>query len=524
MDKTTLFILILWSIQALRQTLIWAYWLQAKEYRLDRFRVLLDSKEGLKNLEIKTIIFKFAALFAALFYGLNLPAILLFIWLNIKFANEIVTRTVRKPVLTLRIAEILGTSFAGIALTLWLNNQSGIITSRLALGEVLLLALPFVGIAWTTPLVERSKKEVIQKATARLNRIKPVVVGITGSYGKSTTKELIAHILSHKYKVEKTEKNLNTDWGVARKATSLALDTEVFVVEMGAYKKGETKSIAEVVKPRIGIITGIEPQHLSLFGSMENIKSAKYELIKSLPQDGIAIFNVTNPACRELAERAKSEGRKVYTYAVDSKEEADLTAKIRKEKTESVTFKLKIDKKEMEITAPIKGKHFVENILAGILVARELKIDWKQIREAVKNIDKVGKTLSVYKKGAATVIDDSYNATPAAFSSALDYLSLYKEKTKILITSGIIELGERSDEIHREVGRHAGKIADEIVLTNSDFEKSFKEGLGENTNKLRIVKGEELVEMLKYYLLQDCAILVEGRLPARVANLLKEEK
>lgn len=523
MDKTTLFILILWSIQALRQTLIWAYWLQVKEYRLDRSKILLESKEGLKNLEIEAIIFKFTALFIALFIGFDLPIILLFVWLNIKFTNELVTRTVRKPAFTLRMGEILVTSLVGMAFILMLSSQSGILASTLVLGESLLLILPFVGIAWTTPLIRRSKNKVIENAKSRLGRIKPNVVGITGSYGKSTTKEFTSHILSFKYRTEKTEKNLNTDWGVARKAASLRPDTQVFVVEMGAYKKGEIKLIAEIVKPRIGIITGIEPQHLSLFGSMENIKSAKYELIESLPQDGIAIFNVTNPACRELAERARSEGRKIYTYAVDSKEEADLRARIRKEKTESVTFRLKIGKKEMEITAPIKGKHFVENILAGILVARELKIDWEQIREAVKNIDKVGKTLSVYKKEAATIIDDSYNATPAAFSSALDYLSLYR-KTKILVTSGIIELGERSDEIHREVGRHAGKIADEIVLTNSDFEKSFQEGLGENTNKLRVIMGEKLVDMLRYYLSKDCVILVEGRMPARVANLLKEEK
>jgi len=524
MDNKTLIILILWSMQAVKQTLIWAYWLQVKEYRLDRFKVLLEGKEGLANLEIKAIIFKFALLFVAIFSGIDWPAILLFIWLNIKFFKELATKTLRKPILTLRMTEILGTSALGLLFTLWLGTKSGILASRLVLGELLLIILPFIALTWTTPLVRRSKKTIIKLAQSRLTRVKPIVIGITGSYGKSTTKKFTNLVLSSKYKTEKTEKNLNTDWGIARKAADLSPETEVFVVEMGAYKKGEIKSIADVVKPQIGIITGIEPQHLSLFGSLENIKKAKYELIESLPENGVAIFNVANPGGQELAQLAKDQGIKTRTYALNSEIEADLKARIKKVTTESVTFRLRSQGKEMEVTAPIKGKHFVENLLGAILAAKELKVDWEKIREAIKDIDP-GLTLSVYKtKGGATIIDDSYNSTPIAFSSALDYLSLFEGKTKVLITSGIIELGEKSFEIHKVAASQAANVADEIILTNTDFEKSFTDGLGDKAKNLKIIKGEELAEKIKYYLWQDCVVLIEGRMPAKVMQELEKQR
>ena len=143
-----------------------------------------------------------------------------------------------------------------------------------------------------------------------------IVIGVTGSFGKTTTKDFIAHLLSQKYKTEKTLANQNTDWGIARKAADLAKDTEIFVVEMGAYKKGEIKKVTEFVKPNLAVVTGIEPQHLALFGSLQNIKEAKYELIQALPKNGEAVFNGNNIGCIEMFEWAKKDAKKASLYEV----------------------------------------------------------------------------------------------------------------------------------------------------------------------------------------------------------------
>ena len=520
MDKSNLILLTLWAIQAVRQTLIWVYFLQLKEYRLDRFQVLIEGNQGRNNLEVKSIIYKFAVIFLALFLGIYWPAYLLFIWLSVKFLVEIKNKTRRLPVFTLRAVEILGTSIAGIAIVVFLSLHSGIVASNLSFGEMLLLALPFIGVAWTTPLVNKSKNEITRKAKDRIKIVKPIVIGITGSFGKSTTKEFIAHILSAKYKVEKTEKNQNTDWGVAKKATELEKDTQIFVAELGAYKIGEIKTSANIINPQIGILTGIEPQHLALFGSVENIKTAKYELVESLPKNGIAVFNVTNPECEGLAKRAASEGRKVLTYRV-GQGLADITATLKSISQDSIVLKVKSNKKETEIIAPIRGAHFAENLLGAILVARHMGMDWEQIKKAVKTINSLGKTMNVYKtKSGATIIDDSYNSTPIGFKSALDYLASFGGRRKILVTSGIIELGSQTDKIHNEIAAKADGIADEVILTNNDFEKDFSS----LKNKLQVKKGQDLLDRVKYHLWQDCVILVEGRMPISITKELEKQK
>ncbi|MEK7521805.1 MAG: UDP-N-acetylmuramoyl-tripeptide--D-alanyl-D-alanine ligase [Patescibacteria group bacterium] len=515
-------VFLFWALPAIRQILLWVYWLQVKEYRFDRFLILLETKEGRERLEIKFILLKFFVIFIILFFGNYWPAYLLLGWFNLRFLSEVIKKTIRIPKLTLRALELVGTSLLGVIIVFLLTIQSGIIISNLSLGEMLIVVLPFVGILWTAPLVNKTKQKLIKKAQERLKIVKPIVIGVTGSFGKSTTKEFVAHLLSFKYKVEKTEKNLNTDWGVANAAANLSKNTQVFVCELGAYKKGEIKSSCEIVHPKIGVITGIEPQHLSLFGSMENLKKAKYELVESLPLGGLAIFNATNEGAHELSERAKSKGRSVITYGVDVPT-ADLYAKIKKITTESVTADIKYEDKQFTITAPIRGEHFLQNLLAAIVVARELKVDWEKIKDAIKSIHMTGKTMHIYKVNTATVIDDSYNSTPNGFGSAIKYLSRFKNKRRVIITSGIIELGEKTQEILTKLAKESATVADEIVLINPDFEDYFKEAVAD-TRILKVAKGNALLDRLKYNLFRDCVILIEGRMPSIVTRELEKYK
>src|SRR3989344_5969571 len=300
-------LLVLWVLQAFRQILVWTYWLQVKEYRFDRFEALLTCRDGWRNLELRTTALKFITLFVALFIGSYFWVILLFVYLNIRFSLDIAARAVRKPKFTLRAIEIVLTCLLGIALSVGASFYTGIVATNLIVGEILILLCPVLGILWTSPLVERSRRKTIICARSMLAKVHPVVVAVTGSYGKSTTKEFAAHILGTSFVVAKTVGSQNTDFGVARAAANLKNGTEIFVAEVGAYKRGEIKRVASFLKPKVAIVTGIEPQHLSLFGSLENILKAKYELVEHLAEDGFAIFNFGNEYCREMAGWAKKE-------------------------------------------------------------------------------------------------------------------------------------------------------------------------------------------------------------------------
>lgn len=522
-------ILLIWVLQALRQVLIWTYWLQVKEYRFDRFEVLLTSRDGWRNLELGITALKFITLFIALFFGSYFWAILLLIYLNVRFAIDVATRMARKPKFTLRALEIILTCLLGIVLSVGAGFYTGIIATNLIVGEILILLCPVLGILWTTPLVERSRIRAILRARSVLSKVHPVVVAITGSYGKSTTKEFLAHILETSFNIVKTAGSQNTDFGVARAAANLQKGEEVFVAEVGAYKRGEIKRVASFLKPKVAIVTGIEPQHLSLFGSLENILKAKYELVEYLAEDGFAIFNFGNEYCREMAEWAEKEGKKVYSYKVikgKDEEKYDLTARIKRASSTSVTFEVKMGSSVVEISAPIHGVHFVENLAGAILAAKILGVSWDKIKLACSSISSLDKTMTVVKiTGGATIIDDSYNSTPNGFSAALAYLALFKEKKKIVVTSGVPELGSITRAVHTTLGEQMSEITDRVLLTNREYEKSLKRGLGTKRSQLIVSTNvDELTRRVKYYLGQKAVVLFEGRMPSKIAQLIAEIK
>src|SRR3989338_6955143 len=296
-------LVIFWLPQAIRQLLIWIYWIQIKEYRFDRFRLFFSSISGRNNTEVNIIVFKIATLILALILRESQNAlILLFTLFDLSVLIDIKKETLRKPVFTQRAKRIFITALL-IAL---LPPMFGFITGELGtlhfiFAEILLVISPFAGVLWTQPILQK-----IKIAKEKISKVSQIEKGKTGSYGKSSTKEFVAQILSKKYEVLKTTGNENTEFGIARKIRDfLEKSTEFFVAEMGAYKQGEIKKLTAIVKPSVAIITGIEEQHLSLFGNLENIKKTKFELIEALPPDGIAIFNLSNAYCLELAERAR---------------------------------------------------------------------------------------------------------------------------------------------------------------------------------------------------------------------------
>src|SRR3989344_3685288 len=534
-ETITLVIILFWLPQAIYQVLNWTYWWQVKEYRFDRFFVFLKTKDGKEKLDLIPIFLKLSILIIAIFKPLFIwLGLFLLILVDLKLFRETAQKRIRKPIVTERVKKILATCLLGIILTLLVYWYFNNIAFSLFIGEVLLLLSPLAGMLWTIPIVNKIKIEEIEKAQKVLKKIKPTVIGITGSYGKTTTKEFVAHFLSQKYETARTEGSENTEFGIARKTyKNVAKGTKFFVVEMGAYRVGEIKRLADIVHPQLGIITGIEEQHLSLFGSLENIKKAKFELIESLPRSGAAIFNYSNEYSQELVKwvRQLRTNLKVLTYYVRDKIEqgksnADIESEVLSVDAEKVRFKVDYKGESKILSATLPGLHFLENLTCAILVARYFGVPWSNIKKACLNIAMPENTMDVYKtKAGSTIIDDTHNATPLAFESALKYLSYFRGKRKFVITGGIIELGNKTDSAHYEIGKIMAQTIDKVILTNDDYYSSVKSGLGNESGKLISGSENELQsEIGKIINLNDAVVLLEGRLPSRIMELIQSSK
>ncbi len=519
-SKFSLIVILAWLPQAVHQLLVWTYWLQVKEYRLDRFSVFLASSEGRLRFNFTLLLVKFFMLTLAIFEPSFLAFTLtIFLMADFIFFWSLIRRRVRKPVFTQRGRRVFGTGLvmALVVLIIWFA-VGGKIAQFLLVAELLVLLGPTLGIIWTIPIVNRVKKEEVERARDVLEKVKPIVIGITGSYGKTSTKDFISHLLSQKYKVVKTAGNENTVFSLARRiSSSVKKDTKFFVAEMGAYKRGEIKELVEMVEPQVGVITGIEPQHLSLFGSLEEIIRTKYELIEGLPPGSVAVFNLSDKYVKKMFLRAKKRSKlKIFGYGA----KPGLVAERSSVSEKGISFQLREGKILRGFSASLYGLHFVENLLAAIVVARYFKVSWEQIGKALKTIRPPKGTMQLKQgRNGARVIDDSYNSTPKGFEAALKFLNSFQGRKKIVITPGIIELGGLSDMVHQELGKRMAHV-DGVYLTSKEFMKNIKLGMKKKLERVKFIGGPKDLKELEDKLSKDSVILLEGRVPVFVKKYL----
>jgi len=286
---------------------------------------------------------------------------------------------------------------------------------------------------------------------------------------------------------------------------------------MGAYKKGEIKAICEMVHPKMGIITGINEQHIELFGSVEKTKIAKYELIDSLPEGSTAIFNGNNHHCLEMATWAKRGRLNILVYA--TKEINDI-----KSFKDHLEFTYTKSCKKYRMSAFLLGTQNIENILAAIYAARNLKMNMVDVKHGVGKITSPDKTMKLYKKPSGmALIDDSFNANPDGAVAALRYMRLYSGK-KILVLSPLIELGEVTADVHKKIGKAAAEICDFVFLTNSNFEKSFYDGFiqaGGDGQKIKVASKSSISKTLKKLAGKSGVMMFEGKETGGILNELR---
>lgn len=480
----------LWAIRnVISQVALW----QLKEYRFDR--VLIHFRETSQGrslffspLSISKWLLIFSYVFVVFHEEFLLPYYILifctYLILSFFVLRENFLNLSRQPVYTVKALSIIVLSlfllfalyaFPVVDRFLWLlliDKFSYILVGMIIFG------LSFPTEIWRDIQVNRAKKK-IRKCK------KLLVIGVTGSYGKSSTKEYIGQILEKKFSLLRTKGTNNTPIGIASTILNdLTTRHDVFVVEMGAYKRGEIAGMCDIVHPKIGILTAVNDQHLSLFKNLETTKLAKYELIESLPKNGLALFNGNNAHTEALFEKTKKK-KALYTAYYDDQigdktsvaRSVIYASNIRVRRT-SILFDVHMaDSLLPGLEAPLIGAHNIENILPAIYIAHTLGMSEKEIKKAVSELKPISKTMIYHAlQNGVTLIDDTFNANPDAVIAALDYADIYKGK-KILVLQPMIELGRSAKSEHYRVAKAISRICDTLYVTNKNFFSSFRESI-----------------------------------------------
>ncbi len=285
------------------------------------------------------------------------------------------------------------------------------------------------------------------------------VIGITGSVGKTSTKELVYSVLKQRFVTLRTEGNLNNEIGVPLTLLNQLDDKcERAVLEMGMYALGEIRTLCEISRPQIGIVTNVLPVHLQRLGTIENIAKAKSELPESLPENGYAILNGDDARVHEMQAKTRA---KVLTYGLDPSNDfwAD---DIEGHGLEGIEFVLHYAGKQLHIRAPLLGQHSVHNILAATAAGLVEGLEWEEILNGLQDVSAQLRLIAVPGKGGITILDDTYNASPTSVLAALNLLNDLTGR-KIVVLGDMLELGDYEQEGHHLVGIRAAEIADLVV-------------------------------------------------------------
>jgi UDP-N-acetylmuramoyl-tripeptide--D-alanyl-D-alanine ligase len=292
----------------------------------------------------------------------------------------------------------------------------------------------------------------------------------------------------------------------------------MFLVEMGAYRPGDIKVISDLVNPQVGIITAIGPQHLERFKTLESIEKAKYELIDSLPNSGVAIFNNDDVRCRKLADNTSR--LKVLRYGLDnSHNNLELWAKGITQSSRGTSFAL-VDRegREKPVSTVLLGMHNVSNIIGATCIALEMGLNLEDIFRGIAKIKPTPHRLqTIIGNGGVLVIDDSYNSNPVGSREALNVLSRFDSGRRVLVTPGMVELGNAEDMYNQEFGAQAAKVCDYVILVGAGQTKAIYEGLineGFSADKIRLVNSlDEANLQLRNFLRPGDTVLFENDLP-----------
>ncbi len=393
----------------------------------------------------------------------------------------------------------------------------------------------FLMVMATAPLsyISRKRKIMAAKRIIREKGSGMKIVAITGSYGKTTTKELIYEIIKDKYKVAKTPLNNNTAVGLAQAVkTYIKGDTEVFVVEMGAYRKGEIKQSTKIVSPDIAVVTALSQQHVSLFGSVEKLYQAKFELIDGLKDDGVAIFNGDDEKCQMMSRetskekvfffKKNSEGLKFDKFKMNtdqlSSEDNNLYISNVIDLGDVLDVQIRYKGEIYRFKVGLKEERFTINLAAAILVALQLGMTMDDIITKISSWNYSVEYLKVHKGiNESLIIDDGKTSNKEGFLLALDYLNNKFEGNKWVMTQGIIELGNERYYTYKELAENIVEVSNGLISNDDNLITAVRNAKSNFVvTKVNNING--FADAYKFNVKKGDKVLIEGIFPQTVLN------
>lgn len=375
------------------------------------------------------------------------------------------------------INSVLLMCWMGLSYVISIGPLSFVVLLMMGVAFIPLIMLLATRIAYPMEMnIQKGYYRDAQKKIAAMSNLR--VIGITGSYGKTSTKYFLKTILSEKYNTLMTPESYNTPMGITRVIREqLTVDHEVFVCEMGARNVGDIKELVELARPTIGIISSIGAQHLETFKSVENIKNTKNELIEGLPLGGTAVFNGDNEYCMELAGRTALETL-VYSTERDA-QDVVVYAKDIVTTDKGLRFTIHTrDGLSFPCQTELLGKHNVSNIMAAICVALKLGLTPDQIQSGILKIKPVPHRLQLIPTAnGVIVIDDAFNSNPAGAKEALETIRELGTGKRIVITPGMVELGDVEADENKAFGRTMADCCDYAILVGLKRSQPIAEGL-----------------------------------------------
>ena len=480
-------VLVIWFGYLLRRLVQHLHMMQQNSYRSERYMRWLKPRMKEYFLKRDLLAAVILLLVALISDGFVLPvvAIVIFAGLNLCWHRPPEKKALvwTKRARRLYACDLIITAVLGIAVTvLVISGQHW----ASCLWGLLALFCPYI--QWLAAIIMKPVETKINNGfindAKRIIREMPALttVGITGSYGKTSSKFILGRILSEGKHTLVTPDSYNTPMGITITVrNSLKPIHQVFVAEMGARQVGDIKELCDLVQPKIGILTAIGPQHLETFGNIETVAKTKFELIDSLPADGLAVLNQDDEQIRKNMDKVKV---RTLTYAIDNIGEGESRVDYWAEdigfSAQGMTFTLKSKKGDsVPMQTQLLGKHNIYNILAAAAVAVDLGMDYNAIARAVAAVPPVPHRLVLKRAGNFTIIDDAFNSNPVGSKMALEVLSKMPGGRKIIITPGMVELGAEEYNKNKEFAMECARLCDFVIIVGKKHSGALVDGIKE---------------------------------------------
>ncbi len=380
--------------------------------------------------------------------------------------------------------------------------------------------ISFVGIIPVVILVESTMSALQQIARVWRARFNTRLIAITGSVGKTSTKELTAAVLSQRYLTLKSEGNQNNEIGLPLTLMNLRPDHERAVVEMGMYALGEIALLCDIARPSVGVVTMIGPAHLERLGSMEAIVAAKRELVEALPDDGVAILNMDDPRVMGMADYTKA---RLFTYGLDHG--ADLWADdIDSMGLDGISFRLHYEGESLNVRVPLIGRHSVHTALRAAAVGLVEGLQWEEIIAGMGAMSSQLRLVVIPGPHGSLLIDDTYNSSPDSALAALNLLADLDGR-RIAVLGDMLELGDAEFQAHRVVGRRVADVADTLITVGSRARTIGLEAIevGLPSDRVHMVDdAPKAVPVLEELIQPGDVVLIKGSLGMRMDRIVSE--